>query len=140
MLSTETATQRLHADGLRMTPQRRAVIESLVGDDTHPTTEVIAARVQHKLPGVSLSTVYTALHELADKGLVLQLDLPGGMRFDPNEAAHPHLVCSACGSVVDAHLPRGVVGDVLDSARSTGIHAETVSIEFHGLCRECANG
>ena len=66
MLDSTSACQSLQIAGLRLTPQRRAVIGALVGDTTHPTVDTVAARVAEHTKGVSLSTVYKVLHELAD--------------------------------------------------------------------------
>lgn len=138
MLNVGEATERLRMSGLRITPQRRAVIDALVGDDTHPHAEVVAERVGRLMPNVSLSTVYKTLHELADRGLVTRLDLPGGMRFDPDEHPHPHFVCKDCGVVLDAHLAEDPTSRLLRAASTEMFSAESVAIEFRGTCKACA--
>lgn len=139
MLTITEASEQLRKAGLRVTPQRRAVMQALIGDRSHPLAEVVAVRVKRQMPEVSLSTVYKTLHELADHGLVLKLDLPGGMRFDPNEQRHPHLVCMTCGAVVDAHLSHDHAGELVATARSEGFLADTVSLIFYGSCGECVS-
>jgi Fur family transcriptional regulator, peroxide stress response regulator len=136
MMCTSEATDRLRAAGMRLTPQRRAVIEALCGDTSHPMAEDVAASVESMVPGVSLSTVYKTLHEFAAVGLVKELDVPGAMRFDPDTAPHAHLVCDSCGSVVDVELPDGVVASLLAAAPDATI--DRVEISLHGSCSSCA--
>ena len=54
-----------------------------------------------------LKTVYQTLHELAELGEIVSLDVGTGMtRFDPNvDEAHHHLVCRHCGKVRDLVTP-----------------------------------
>ncbi len=135
MITNADATRRLCDAGLRLTPQRRALLEELAGDTSHPAADALAARVALRVPGVSLSTVYKGLHELADLGLLRELDLPGANRFDPNPSPHAHLVCEVCESVVDVELPPSV-SELLLSAVSSA-HVSHTDIVFHGRCAGC---
>lgn len=135
MLQTETATQRLRDAGLRLTPQRRAVIDVLAGDTSHPLAEDVARRVTERMPGVSLSTVYKTLHEFASIGLVRELGMPGAMRFDADPSAHAHLVCDDCGTVVDVPLSQETRIALLDAA--SGARLDSVEITLRGACRSC---
>ena len=89
------------------------------------------------MPGVSLSTVYKTLHELASLGLLRELELPGSMRFDPDTAEHAHLLCEECGSVIDVPMPAGFPG-ALDLP--AGVRIGKVEITLHGRCANCASG
>jgi len=53
-------------NGLKITPQRRVILELLAGDDSHPTAEQIYQRVLSIMPDVSRTTVYNTLRELSD--------------------------------------------------------------------------
>lgn len=134
MFVAEHALRRLQDAGLKLTPQRRAVIEALVGNRSHPSAEEVATAVALRIPGVSLSTVYKTLHDLASLGLVTELDLPGSTRFDPDTATHAHLVCSACGTVVDVELPPGYEA-VLPLPHGMRVHR--ADLVLHGTCAAC---
>src|SRR5688572_15429234 len=102
MRSPAELRDRLRAEGRKVTPQREAVFRALAGNVEHPTAESVHAAVVAELPMVSLRTVYQALHDLADLGEIQAIDLgTGAVRFDPNLAAHHHLVCTVCGRVRD---------------------------------------
>lgn len=131
------AHERLRAAGLKLTVQRRAVIEELAGDGSHPTAEELAARLARRVPGISLSTVYKVLHELADLGLVRQLDAPGAMRFDPDVEDHLHVVCDRCGQVIDVELPTALRASLRDSA-PPGVTITHWDVVARGMCPGCA--
>ncbi|HSK47595.1 MAG TPA: Fur family transcriptional regulator [Coriobacteriia bacterium] len=139
MLDRESAYERLRSAGLRLTPQRRAVVEALLGDDSHPTVDEVAERVRSATPGVSLSTVYKVLHELADLGLVRAVDVPGAMRFDPDSVDHIHVACESCGRIVDAPLPETVASLLAGAAAEAGARASRVDIIVRGTCEVCAS-
>lgn len=133
MLDADQATATLRAAGMRVTPQRRAVIETLSGDRSHPTAEQVAERVTAALPGISLSTIYNILHELAQAGLVLEVTTPGALRFDPETTAHAHFACVRCGEVTDVALTTKAMDDL---ARAAG--TSSVSVTLSGECSACS--
>jgi Fur family peroxide stress response transcriptional regulator len=135
MISVEQGSSKLREAGLRLTPQRRALLEELAGDTSHPSADAVAARVARRVPGVSVSTVYKGLHELASLGLVRELDLPGALRFDPDTAPHAHLLCDSCRAVVDIELDRSLVDHLL--AETAGARVDGVDIVFRGDCASC---
>ena len=137
MRDVDSALQSLRDAGLRVTAQRRAIVEELVGDTSHPSAEEVAARVSARLPEVSLSTVYKILHELVGLGMVRQLRSGATMRFDPDSADHAHLTCATCGRIVDVAVD--AAADAVRSAvAAAGHQAAHVDIALVGLCSRCA--
>jgi len=138
MLTTELAHARLREAGMRLTPQRRAVIEVLAGDASHPRAEDVADEVARRIPGVSLSTVYKTLHEFADMGLVRELEGAGPMRFDPDASDHAHVVCDDCGTVADLEVGSSISSDLVFS--DSGLVVSRVDIIVHATCPACSGG
>src|SRR3989442_12259218 len=105
MRRTATAERMLagvRAAGLKLTPQRMAIVRELADDETHPTAQELFDRLRPSLPTMSFATVYNTLDALASAGLCAALSLsPGASRFDPNMEAHHHAVCDRCGLVRD---------------------------------------
>ncbi len=129
---------RLRGRGLRLTAQRRAVAEVLVGDNVHLTADEVHHRASERLPEISRATVYNTLSELVALGEVLEVSRGGRARlYDPNiHPAHQHLVCDRCGSLRDV----AVSGDLLASLPETeraGFAVNGVEALYHGLCRPC---
>src|SRR2546429_248210 len=91
----------LHARGLRLTRQRRIILEVVRGTDAHPTAALVYRRVRRRLPRVSLATVYRNLRTLAAEGVLTERADPSGVRFDGNTASHDHFTCVACGRIYD---------------------------------------
>jgi Fe2+ or Zn2+ uptake regulation protein len=102
MSSLDSFCAQLQARGRRITPQRRAIIQVLLENSRHLTAEHVYTRVRYAIPGLSPATVYNTLRELAEMGMLLELDLGLGERhYDIVTVNHAHLVCLACGRVED---------------------------------------
>jgi Fe2+ or Zn2+ uptake regulation protein len=54
--------------GLKMTPQRIAIIDYLKGNTTHPSALDVYKAVSERFPTMSFTTVYNTLQTLRDKG------------------------------------------------------------------------
>lgn len=127
--------QGLKAAGLKLTPQRLAIVDAFADDESHPTAQEIYERLQKRLPTMSFATVYTTLDTLASAGLCTVRALsPGPARFDPNVTPHSHAVCDGCGALVD--LPPRAGRAPLPALNGFVVHAvETI---YRGTCARCA--
>lgn len=144
-MSPERATDRwaevrsrLHASGLRWTPQRRVLLEVLAGIDGHVTGAELVERTRAADPTTTPSTVYRTLDVLEDLGLVRHSHgREGRQEFHVNPSAdHGHLVCSSCGSTweLDAAEVDGLV-DGLRGKRGFAVAVDHLTIE--GRCAAC---
>jgi len=122
---------------LRMTHQRRVILEEIKKLDTHPTTDELYDLVRHRLPHISLGTVYRNLEILSDCGLIQKLELAGCQRrFDGNTESHYHVRCVECDRVRD--LPTTSLAIHEDDFReSTDYEITGHRLEFFGRCPEC---
>ena len=138
MRSPDQLVTAFRASGRKVTPQRERIFRVLHDNQTHPTADSVHAAVVADMPSVSLRTVYSVLHELAEMGELRQLELgTGSARFDPNTADHHHLVCDRCGSVRDvaADFP----GVSLGADNPFGFRIDATEITFRGRCAACAS-
>jgi Fe2+ or Zn2+ uptake regulation protein len=134
----------LKTAGLKLTPQRIAIVRLFAEDASHPTAQDLFERLQPSFPSMSFATVYNTLDTLARAGLAGIVRLPGkrgdAARFDPNTAAHHHAVCDGCGAVLDigagtlAPTP-GAVQKVRRAA--PGFSVRAVERIYRGLCARC---
>src|SRR5881398_1570991 len=104
---TRTIDATLRARGLRLTRQRRIILEVVRATDAHPTAAFVYRRVRRRLPRVSLATVYRNLRVLAAEGVLAERADAGGLRFDGNAEPHDHFTCVACGRIHDVPVRRG---------------------------------
>ena len=124
----------LRANGLKVTPQRLAILRELADDRSHPTAMELFERLREELPTMSFATVYNTLAALSEQGLCVARALePGPVRFDPNMVPHDHAVCEDCGLVVD--LPVEQTGGVPEMA---GFAVRKVERIYRGSCADCA--
>ncbi|WP_437977272.1 transcriptional repressor [Sorangium sp. So ce295] len=138
----------VRASGLKLTPQRLAIVRELAADPTHPTAQELFERLRPALPTMSFATVYNTLDALASAGLCAALSLsPGASRFDPNMAAHHHAVCDRCGLVRDVPCeppdPSAERSDEIAPAplaAAPGFEVRAVERIYRGLCAACAKG
>ena len=133
--SVLAATYRAH--GRKLTPQQQLIFSLLHDNTSHPTAEALYATASHKMPGISLRTVYQTLDELEEMGEVQLMHCDGGaVRFDPNIDDHHHALDAATGEVFDVYV------DNLDSLRAKlpeGFEVEQVSIVFRGRVAKVAS-
>jgi Fur family ferric uptake transcriptional regulator len=130
---------RLRERGWRMTPQRRAVAEALAGEHVHLTAEQALAAARRIVPEVSQATVYNTLNDLVAMGEVQEVRVAGrSTRYDPNVGSdHHHLVCRACGLVLDVHAA-GAAALELSRPDRHGFVVDAVDVTFWGTCASCA--
>ncbi|PYM44181.1 MAG: transcriptional repressor [Candidatus Rokuibacteriota bacterium] len=126
----------LRAWGLRLTRQRRIILEVVHATDAHPTAAFVYRRVRRRLPRVSLATVYRNLRRLAAEGFLAERADPSGVRFDGNTAPHDHFTCVACGRIYDVptRATRGVRARI---AVRSGFEVLNHRVEFYGRCGAC---
>jgi len=95
--------QKLKAAGLKITPQRLAVLEAVKSfDGYHPTAEDVYKKVKEKYPAISLSTVYRVLDKLVEIGEIKEIVVSSSeRRYDSRKGAHYHFVCKNCKRIFD---------------------------------------
>jgi Fur family transcriptional regulator, ferric uptake regulator len=138
-LDTDLITAELTARGLRLTRQRRAVVDAIVASDAclSPLEVFQAARVS--CPDLGLTTVYRTLEMLGEIGALRRIHGAGGCeRLVPASTAHGHsVVCGVCGRVTE--FTECDMTDVLAAARhETGYRITEHFLQLNGVCAECA--
>ena len=124
---------RLRSRGLRMTSQRKQVLAA-VRSLGHATPEQISESVA----GVDLTTVYRTLELLEEIGLVRHAHLGhGAPSYRPAEDDHIHVVCHACGAVVDAY-PSLVEPLAQHLLADDGFVLDRSHFTVFGRCKQCA--
>jgi Fur family peroxide stress response transcriptional regulator len=125
-----------HRDiGLKLTPQRIAILDCLKGNRRHPSAEDIYRTVLNMFPTMSFATVYTTLALLKKKQKVIELTIdPDKKRYDPETGCHNHLICVVCKQIVDV-ADAGISG--LPGREEQGFKIIASHTEFYGLCPDC---
>jgi Fur family ferric uptake transcriptional regulator len=124
--------------GLRMTPQRRAIVSEVMRTQGHISPAAVARKVQGEMPGVNASTVYRTLTLLEEVGVLQHSHLESGAEYHrADEAQHVHLTCSHCGR--DDALSIAEAERMADLIRAHhGFEADLTHFAITGLCADCA--
>ena len=130
-------SQTFKSKGLKLTPQRIAVYEYLLGTKGHPSAEIIYSALIEKFPTMSLATVYKSLKTLCKVALIQELNLgEGNFRYDAIIEDHAHFQCTRCNVVFDLmNVPTDKVMDAV--SLNQVFHIESSKLYFYGSCTEC---
>ncbi|MCQ6562576.1 peroxide-responsive transcriptional repressor PerR [Paenibacillus mendelii] len=136
--TVEQALEQLKSTGVRMTPQRHAILSFLMNSMTHPTADEIYKALSPVFPSMSVATIYNNLRLFVDARLVRELTYgDDSSRFDADLSEHYHAICKSCGKIVDFDYPP--LTDVEDAAsRETGFKVEGHRMEIYGHCGDCS--
>ncbi|GAB2670902.1 peroxide-responsive transcriptional repressor PerR [Paenibacillus thermoaerophilus] len=138
MTKSEQALEKLKHVGVRMTPQRHAILNYMLSTMTHPTADEIYRALEHRFPNMSVATVYNNLKVFIEAGLVRELTYgDDSSRFEADMSDHYHAICENCGKIVDFDHPP-VTEIERSAAASTGFLVRGHRLEVYGLCPDCA--
>lgn len=135
--SEERVLDLLKSRGLRMTPQRRAIVSETMGLRGHISPVEVARRVRERMPGVNPSTVYRTLDLLEELGVLSHAHLESGAEYHRrSESDHVHLTCSRCGKTESLSLQEAVrLRRAI--AKHHGFEADLSHFAISGLCESC---
>lgn len=119
-----------------MTRNARGVLALLRDREEPATAQQLHAELRAGEERTGLSTVYRALHALAEAGLVHEFRRAEDTAYracapDP----HDHLVCAGCGRVQERHLAG--LDHTLAELQREGFLIASCRIEVYGLCPRC---
>jgi len=136
--SVGDADDQIRTAGLRVTEPRRAVLIAL-GERPHASAEDLFQAVVETVPGTSLQSVYNALSDFTDAGLVRRIEPAGRPGLFERRVAdnHHHLICSECGAVQDVDCAVGSA-PCLEPVDSHGFAVQVAEVTFWGVCPDCA--
>jgi len=136
-MTKENLIGQIKGKGLKVTPQRLAIIDALVENcHLHPGAKLIYNEARKIQKRVSLSTVYATLKEFSESGLIKQLEFDRmENRYDGNTSEHINLICKRCKTIIDYHLTPTI--EPKDIARKTGFIVTDARMEYSGYCRGC---
>ncbi len=128
---------KCHKMGLKITPQRMAVYQALLGTTEHPSAETVFRRVRQAFPTISLDTVNRTLLTLSEMGVAFVVEGSGdAKRFDANLKNHQHFKCLKCRRIIDFHHePFDRIEVPENLARRFTVLRKTVYLE--GFCDSC---
>ena len=132
----------LKKKGYKLTPQRRAIVDTIVvNEGKHLTAEEIYDEVKKDCPEIGLATVYRTILLLEEIGVVSKLHLNDGCsRYELVHSdevhRHHHLICNVCNKVIE------VKDDLLEEIevkieKEYEFKIVDHALKFYGICHEC---
>lgn len=129
--------QTANTKKLRMTRQRKALLEVIQKGDSHPTADEVYHIVRKKLPHISLGTVYRNLDKLTEEGMLKKLEMGGSQRrYETKQDFHYHVRCLVCGKVDDVSI-KFLSNLEKEAAIASDYTITGHHLEFNGLCKKC---
>ena len=137
----EHALTTLQAAGHRRGGARTAVVEALARHNCAVTALELDDELRRRHPPVGRASVYRALEQLEQLGLVQRIEVCRGTagyeRIDPDGHHHHHAICRDCGRMVPFEDPT--------LERAIGALSESLSFDvtehdvvLRGQCDRCA--
>ncbi len=132
----------LRSQGLRMTPEREALLRAALALRSHFTLDQLTRDVMRRDSAASRATVFRALPILVEAG-ILQPAPPNGeaRRFELalGREHHDHLRCRGCGRIVEFRCEE-IEKLQLEVARRHGFRLSSHVHELVGDCAACRAG
>lgn len=122
--------------GLKMTGQRRAILEVLESADDHPSVETVYMRSKERDASVSIATVYRTLNLLDQMNLVKKHDFnENHARFETNLENHHHFIDVHTGEVVE-FKDEALDGRLREIAKDLGFDLVDRRVELYGYRKQ----
>lgn len=125
------------APGYRQTAQRQMILDEVKAAASHMTAGEVFEGVRRRDPRVGYGTVYRSLHLLVEHGLIQELTFADqASRYDGRTDRHDHVLCTACGLMVDVEVPEALMARHVAEERS-GFTITSHHTVFAGRCQQC---
>lgn len=129
----------LLTQGLKSTQQRELILEEFLRAGSHLSTEELYLRLRRKNPRIGYATVHRTLKLFAECGIAEQRHFGDGQaRYETSDHGehHDHLICVACGKIVEFEDPR-IEELQVEVAGGHGFSIERHRLELYGCCSDC---
>jgi Fur family transcriptional regulator, ferric uptake regulator len=129
----------LAARDLRLTDARRAIVEAVLARSGHFPIEDLVADLRRRGIRGSKATVYRALPLLTEAGILQPAVITGDSKSYESAVGgvhHDHLVCRACGRVVEFEFEAFEILQREVAARH-GFRLESHHHQLVGTCGDC---
>lgn len=131
-------TDFLKSQSLKMTDQRRKILDIFLKVHRHMSVDDLYALVRKSDPAIGHATVFRTLKLLREAGLAKEMDAGDKVRYEHNYGRehHDHLVCIRCSKFIEVTDERMEgLQDAL--CRKKGFLPQWHKMEIFGVCREC---
>jgi Fur family transcriptional regulator, ferric uptake regulator len=129
--SLEDALDRCQDLGMRLSRQRRFILELLWQDQEHLSAREIYDRLNRQGREIGHTSVYQNLEALSDKGIIECIERSDGRLYGNISDSHSHVNCLDTQQILDVHvkLPEELIRLVEEQ---TGVKITDYHVDFFG--------
>jgi Fur family transcriptional regulator, ferric uptake regulator len=129
--SLEDAVERCQQLGMRLSRQRKFILELLWQDQEHLSAREIYDRLNRQGKDIGHTSVYQNLEALSEQGIIECIDRADGRLYGNISDAHSHVNCLDTQQIIDVHvqLPPELLQQI---EAQTGITITEYRIDFYG--------
>jgi len=135
---TDEIEQLLRDANLRLTAQRRAVLEAIDFEGKHRDAEFIVTAARRRIPSLSRQAVYDNLNALVAAGVIRRIEPAGRPALYETRVGdnHHHLICRQCYATVDIDCAVGAA-PCLEPVNDHGFVIDEAEVVYWGICPSC---
>lgn len=137
----ERAQRVFRESGMRLTPQRRVILDVLDGTAVHLDAEGVYRLAKEHDPNISLATVYRTLAALKELGLIDQRHLSRDDQrgyYEIADRQHYHFTCLRCNRVIEFDTPLMTQLEQ-EIADEWGVQIVQGRLYLEGYCAVCVD-
>lgn len=127
--------EKISEKGLKVTPQRVAVLEAIYELNNHPTAENIAEHIKESQPNIAIGTIYKVLDALVKNKIIKKVTTEADkMRYDGTTERHHHLHCGESDLIedyVDDELNQ-ILTEYFNKKDIKGFHIKDFAVQING--------
>ncbi|HEY9845631.1 MAG TPA: Fur family transcriptional regulator [Candidatus Caenarcaniphilales bacterium] len=133
--SLEDALTRCQRLGMRLSRQRRFILELLWQEEEHLSAREIYNRLNQQGKEIGHTSVYQNLEALSENHIIECIERSGGRLYGNVSDSHSHINCLDTHQILDiqVELPAFLIEEV---ERRTGVKVTDYRVEFYGY-RAC---
>ena len=131
MRGVQAAFERCRSLGMRLSRQRRMVLDLLWSEASHLSARDIFERLNAKGRRIGHTSVYQNLEALQSAGVIECLDRANGRLYGYRSDPHSHLTCLDSGAIedIDVTLPQELLDQI---EQATGFRIESYTLQLNG--------
>ncbi len=129
--SLEDALNRCQAMGMRLSRQRRFILELLWEAKEHLSAREIYDRLNKQAHSIGHTSVYQNLEALSREGIIECIERSEGRLYGNVSDSHSHVNCLDTAQIMDVHveLPIELIEQI---QQQTGVRIVDYRIDFYG--------
>jgi Fur family ferric uptake transcriptional regulator len=129
--SLEDAIDRCQSMGMRLSRQRRFILELLWHEKEHLSAREIYDRLNQQGKEIGHTSVYQNLEALSSQSIIECVERSDGRLYGNISDSHSHVNCLDTNQIldVDVQLPEALLQEI---SQKTGVRITDYSINFYG--------